>query len=67
MKYTAHGVLIMAMVQKARVILYPNLRGKGLYATSGTVEGKTVKNIVKGYTAEPEFMEVNEQEPIPFT
>ena len=26
MKYTAHGVLIMAMVQKARVILYPNLR-----------------------------------------
>lgn len=43
------------------------LKGKGLYATSGTVEGKTVKNIVKGYTAEQDFMEVNGQEPIPFT
>lgn len=43
------------------------LKGKGIYATSGTVEGKTVKNIVKGYTAEQDFMEVNGQEPIPFT
>lgn len=43
------------------------IKSKGLYATSGTVEGKTVKNIVKGYTAEQDFMEVNGQEPIPFT
>lgn len=43
------------------------LKGKGLYAATGTVEGKTVKNIVKGYTAETDFIEVNEQEPIPFT
>ena len=42
-------------------------KSKGLYATSGTVEGKTVRNIVKGYTAESDFMEVNGQEPIPFT
>ena len=43
------------------------IKSKGLYATSGTVEGKTVRNIVKGYTAESDFMEVNGQEPIPFT
>lgn len=42
------------------------LKGKGLYATSGTVDGKTVKNIVKGYTVEPEFIAVTEQETIPF-
>ena len=40
------------------------LKGKGLYATSGTVDGKTVKNIVKGYTVEPEFIAVTEQETI---
>ena len=43
------------------------IKSKGLYATSGTVEGKTVRNIVKGYTTESDFMEVNGQEPIPFT
>lgn len=42
------------------------LKGKGLYATSGTVDGKTVKNIVKGYTVEPEFIAVTEPETIPF-
>lgn len=42
------------------------LKGKGLYATSGTVDGKTVKNIVKGYTVELEFIAVTEQETIPF-
>lgn len=42
------------------------LKGKGLYATSGTVDRKTVKNIVKGYTVEPEFIAVTEQETIPF-
>lgn len=42
------------------------LKGKGLYATSGTVDGKTVKNIVKGYTVESEFIAVTEQETIPF-
>lgn len=33
---------------------------------SGTVEGKTVKNIVKDYTLETDFVEYEGQEPLPF-
>ena len=39
---------------------------KGLFANSGTVDGKTVKNIVKGYTVETDFIEYEGQEPLPF-
>lgn len=46
---------------------FSELKTKGLFAISGTVEGKTVKNIIKGYTAEEEFMELDEKNPLPFT
>ena len=46
---------------------FSELKTKGLFAVSGTVEGKTVKNIIKGYTAEEEFMELDEKNPLPFT
>lgn len=45
---------------------FAELKTKGLFATSGTVEGKTVKNIVKDYTVETDFVEYEGQEPLPF-
>jgi len=45
---------------------FAELKTKGLFANSGTVGGKTVKNIVKGYTVETEFIEYKEQEELPF-
>lgn len=45
---------------------FAELKGKGIFATSGTVDGKTVKNIVKGYIAETDFVELNDNEPLPF-
>lgn len=45
---------------------FAELKTKGLFANSGTVEGKTVKNIVKGYTVETDFIEYEGQEPLPF-
>ena len=43
---------------------FSELKIKGIFATSGTVFGKTVKNIVKGY--EPDFVEYDGKEPLPF-
>lgn len=45
---------------------FSELKTKGLFATSGTVDGKTVKNIVKGYTIETDFIEISSSEPLPF-
>ena len=45
---------------------FAELKTKGLFANSGTVEGKTVKNIVKGYTVETDFIQYDGQEPLPF-
>lgn len=45
---------------------FSELKTKGLFATSGTVDGKTVKNIVKGYTIETDFVEISSSEPLPF-
>lgn len=45
---------------------FAELKTKGLFANSGTVEGKTVKNIVKGYTVETDFVEYEGQESLPF-
>ncbi len=42
------------------------LKSKGVYAPSGTVAGKTVKNIVKGYSIETEFVETAAGEKTPF-
>lgn len=45
---------------------FSELKTKGLFATSGTVDGKTVKNIVMGYTAETDFKEIESVEQLPF-
>lgn len=45
---------------------FAELKSKGIFATSGTVEGKTVKNIVKGYVAEAGFVEFDSKETLPF-
>lgn len=45
---------------------FAELKTKGLFGNSGTVNGKTVRNIVKGYTVETDFVEYNGQEPLPF-
>lgn len=45
---------------------FAELKTKGLFANSGTVEGKTVKNIVKGYTLDTDFVECDKQEALPF-
>ena len=45
---------------------FAELKTKGLFMNSGTVEGKTVRNIVRGYTIETDFIECGEQEKQPF-
>lgn len=45
---------------------FSELKSKGLFAISGTIDGKTCKNIVKGYTLEPEFMEYQGKGKLPF-
>lgn len=45
---------------------FSELKTKGLFATSGTVDGKTFKNIVKGYTIETDFVKISSSEPLPF-
>ncbi|NBH15018.1 DNA primase [Lachnospiraceae bacterium] len=45
---------------------FAELKTKGLFMNSGTVEGKTVRNIVKGYTVETDFIKYEGQEPLPF-
>lgn len=45
---------------------YAELKTKGLFTTSGTIDGKTVKNIVKGYTIESEFLKYDGKDSLPF-
>ena len=45
---------------------FSELKNKGLFATSGTVDGKTVKNIVKAYTIETDFEEITSSNKMPF-
>lgn len=45
---------------------FAELKAKGIFANSGTIDGRTVKNIVKGYLPEPEFIKYDEQETLPF-
>lgn len=45
---------------------FSELKNKGIFATSGTVAGKTVKNIVKGYVTETESSTFNKEEQLPF-
>lgn len=45
---------------------FAELKTKGLFMNSGTVEGKTVRNIVRGYTIETDFIKYEGQEPLLF-
>lgn len=45
---------------------FAELKTKGLFMNSGTVDGKTVRNIVRGYTIETDFIEVDTKQQIPF-
>ena len=46
---------------------FSELKTKGLFMKLGTVEGKTVKNIVRGYIVEPDFVEIDSNESLPFS
>lgn len=45
---------------------FAEMKNKGLFATSGTVTGKTVKNVIKGYVIDTDFQTVNDDFEIPF-
>ena len=46
---------------------FTELKVKGIFATSGTVNGRTVRNVVKGYElAEDDFVAVDDDTPLPF-
>lgn len=46
---------------------FAELKSKNIFASSGTVDGKTVKNIVKGYViSDTEFQEIAGKTDIPF-
>lgn len=46
---------------------YIELKTRKLFAASGTVDGKTVRNVVKGYAlANEEFMEIDDNATLPF-
>lgn len=41
---------------------FAELKAKGIFLPMGTVDGKTVKNVVKGYVIESEFVECSDAE-----
>lgn len=45
---------------------FAELKTKGLFMSSGTVEGKSVRNIVRGYTIETDFVKIDDSQPLPF-
>lgn len=45
---------------------FSELKAKKIYSISGTVDGKTVKNIVKGYSIESKFAKIDSSETLPF-
>lgn len=45
---------------------FSELKGKRIFATSATVDGKTVKNAVIGYSIESDFTEITDQTVLPF-
>ncbi len=46
---------------------FAELKTKGLFMSSGTVEGKTVRNIVRGYTIETDFIDCKGYQELPFS
>ena len=51
---------------ESKLNFFSELKTKGIFANSGTVDGKTVRNIVKGFTLGSDFVEYDGQEPLPF-
>jgi len=45
---------------------FSELKNKRIFSTTGTVDGKTVKNVVKGYVMDSDFKEITDSEDIPF-
>lgn len=45
---------------------FSELKGKGLFAASGTVDGKTARNIVRGYTLDSDFSSISDGLETPF-
>lgn len=45
---------------------FSELKGKRIFATSATVDGKTVKNAVIGYSIESDFTAITDQTVLPF-
>lgn len=45
---------------------FSELKGKGLFAASGTVDGKTARNIVRGYTLDSGFSSISDGLETPF-
>lgn len=45
---------------------FSELKSKGMFAVSGTIDGKTFRNIVKGYTIEAEFTDIPKSEQMLF-
>ena len=46
---------------------FSELKTKGLFMKTGTVEGKTVKNAVRGYIIDTDFVEIDSNESLPFS
>ena len=45
---------------------FSELKNKRIFSTTGTVDGKTVKNVVKGYVVDSDFKEITASEDVPF-
>ena len=46
---------------------YIELRTRNLFSASGTIDGKTVRNVIKGYVlADEEFIEIGNSAKLPF-
>ncbi len=46
---------------------YIELRTRNLFSASGTIDGKTVRNVIKGYVlADEEFIEIDDNASLPF-
>ena len=45
---------------------FSELKNKRIFTTTGTVDGKTVKNVVKGYVVDSDFKEITASEDVPF-
>lgn len=45
---------------------FAEMKAKGLFMASGTVNGVTARNVIRGYTVEPDFMDMNSAEKSPF-